>query len=231
MSRQGFHRCWNRRPKGLGGFNDLRLRRSVRGSSTTPSVTPRNLSQGAAAMLNRSAKTSFQSPSQVIESIPQRHRPHPKVSGPIQEALCLAVERDIDVAAPVPRLLSVRRPMAVRRFVISVVVDPVNWVFRSGASTYINEECFRVAPSLTNRNSSSAVAKIGLALGVFAAINHTSPDAILCTFGQPVGCHRACSAASRSLCAEMVSGNLANCATVALACPVNLVMSLCRGTR
>jgi hypothetical protein len=59
--------------------------------------------------------------------------------------------------SPVSRLFTPRRPTAIARLVIAVVVDAVNAVLQRGATAHVGKKIGVLAPMFADRNASSAI--------------------------------------------------------------------------
>jgi hypothetical protein len=80
------------------------------------------------------------------------------------------------MASSVLRLLTFRRPVAVVRFVIAAVVDPINRMFRRRPMAHVGEEIGVIAPTFANRNASGAVVFIAGAFGIIAPLANGNPS-------------------------------------------------------
>lgn len=102
-----------------------------------------------------------------------------QLARPLPQILRASVERDGAIYARVVRLCDAIRPSTVGRFVMAVVVDAIQRVFRSGTWPHIGvERGERVPPSFAHCNSATAVImKSGIAR-ITAALFHGRPDVV-----------------------------------------------------
>ena len=106
-----------------------------------------------------------------------------------------------DRTTPILHLLAYRRPTAVGRFVIAVVVDAIDRVRGRRTRTHIGVESLKgIAPALTDRDATAAVIGPSFAIRIRAAVNDAIPRFVLS--GRSV-------AACVAVCAECFAGAFA----------------------
>ena len=97
-----------------------------------------------------------------------------------------AVKREWSIVAFVVRLLLLRRPSAIRGFVIAVSVNAVNGMKRRWPVPHVGKKPSKIIPFLANGNTSSAVVFKGFALLIQASLAHARPNAVFGRMGQVV---------------------------------------------
>ena len=115
----------------------------------------------------------------IFVHLPRRGVTLAKMSGPVLQALTLAVDCVKNRVSSVYHLFSTGTPLDVRRFVVPIVVNPVNGklVIRS-FSDIIDKVLERVAPSVAHTYSSSAIVRVRFILGVITSLLHGHPRLI-----------------------------------------------------
>lgn len=99
-----------------------------------------------------------------------------EIACPVRDALGLAVKSQYHVCSHVARLLSLRCPSAVVGFVVSVVVDAFNRVFRARSWPHIvNKISYRVSPAIAHSNTTGAVPMIASVPANVAPFDHSVP--------------------------------------------------------
>ena len=88
--------------------------------------------------------------------------------------------RGIDPAVTpgVPRLHDSRCPAAVSRLIAAIVVNAFQRHSAGRARTNVENEVLKIAPSLTDTNSSTAIPRIGFVIRVCASLIHSEPNPI-----------------------------------------------------
>ena len=100
--------------------------------------------------------------------------------------LRLAPERDQRVVSAVAMLLAPRRPATIPRFIVPVVVDPVDRMIRARSTAHIREERReRRTPALTDGNTSPAVTVEPIALWIQASLLQRLPGPVFLGVVQP----------------------------------------------
>jgi hypothetical protein len=100
---------------------------------------------------------------------------------PVGHAQCDSVMGQIPIAARVSRLLSRRCPSAVARFVVAVVINPIEAVQRRTRPCVLTERG-EVGPSFTDANTAASVSfEVGIGRPR-AAVNHCSPGPVFACF-------------------------------------------------
>jgi hypothetical protein len=79
--------------------------------------------------------------------------------------------------SPVSLLLLLCCPLAIAWFVISVIVKPLNGVFRR-AFSHIRNKAFKGFPPVANGNTTSAIVRPRLARWIAAPVKHSSPNIV-----------------------------------------------------
>lgn len=88
--------------------------------------------------------------------------------------------RMFSVTPLVALLLGACCPSAIRRFVVAIIVDPIQRMIRRRAAAHVGEERFVGShPSVTNDNPAPAVTGIPLVVRVNTALSHVYPRVIL----------------------------------------------------
>jgi hypothetical protein len=113
-----------------------------------------------------------------IESISQRGLRDTGLSGPVCEAHGPSVNGEPLIEARVSNLLILRRPAAVTRVVISVVVNTVKRMFL-WARTHIGDKGLIGAPSFADGYTASSIAWKVSGVWVSAPLMHSGPDSVL----------------------------------------------------
>ena len=91
----------------------------------------------------------------------------------------LAIMREQDVAAPIPALFFSRRPTTVARFVVPVVVDPVQLVRGGWSRSHVGDEVGeRLGPPLADLDAAPAVPCVGPHRWVGTSLDHHAPQAM-----------------------------------------------------
>ncbi len=91
----------------------------------------------------------------------------------------LPVEGEQFCSIGVSHLLLSRRPAAVARLVVPVVVDPVDLMFLRRTWPHVGKEVLeRVHPTVANRDATATVAAPSFVIRVFASTFKASPDGI-----------------------------------------------------
>lgn len=97
--------------------------------------------------------------------------------GPVREIKGLSVERKENGPSAIGQLLFGRRPAAIARFVIAVVVDAVKrhsvW-----SRPHIGEEILKYKPAIADLDSASSIKVPIGCLGIAAPIFHTAPQGV-----------------------------------------------------
>lgn len=110
----------------------------------------------------------------------------PDPARPLGKGEALAVMRHIDADAPIRMLDMWKRPAAVLRRVIAIVVDAVNGVFAAWARSHVSKEVFKRSPALADRNAARLVVAEVLAVRVRGAIKDAGPNTVLGGFAHAV---------------------------------------------
>lgn len=110
-----------------------------------------------------------------------------KLARPRMDAHGAAVERDGLSAGRVLALFEHRRPLAVSRLVVALVVDALKGVAFGWARPHVCQELREgLSPRTTDLNSTASISRVVLAACVFAARDHAFPDAILGSLAKTV---------------------------------------------
>lgn len=106
-------------------------------------------------------------------------------AGPLSHCHRSTAPSDCDAIPLVVGLLGGRRPPAVLRGVRSIIVDPVNGMFRGRSRAHVFVERLEATrPPLANRNPATPVSGVRCQVGVCASSSHLPPDAVLGRRGQ-----------------------------------------------
>ncbi len=90
-----------------------------------------------------------------------------------------SIIRDHSIAAGVSILLRCRRPAAVFRAVISVVVNSVETMAWRWARSHVLKKCLERQPPFANDNPSPAITIESWVMSIVASLKHSGPHAIL----------------------------------------------------
>lgn len=154
-----------------------------------------------------------------------------KLIRPRRNALSFSKHGVQPIAAHVPLLFANRRPPAIPRLIISVVVRiAVNGMFWRRSRTHVGVEVLELAPAFTDCNSASAVAAPSRPVRVAASLPHTRPRSIFRRLGHSVSCRQSNKCCSRHFRgkaparfngagAQITASNLRRLAAVANASP------------
>lgn len=114
-----------------------------------------------------------------LQALIEREPGNAGASRPRAQAHCLSVVRDRFRERAILALLKATRPSAVVGCVRAVAIDAVNRVFRGWAPAHVGQEVLeRLAPAVTNRDASSAVAVVVLGVWIKATFAKVTPRAI-----------------------------------------------------
>ena len=111
---------------------------------------------------------------------------HSELCGPLGYALSHAVERHKAIAASISQLLCPGGPTAILRFVVSIIVDPLNGMPRRGARPHVTIEGLKRVPCFTDRNATASIVAINVRCDTPTTRSHSTPDCIFRRFTQPV---------------------------------------------
>ena len=81
----------------------------------------------------------------------------------------------LSVSTLVPLLFGARGPTAILWRVGTIVVDAVNGVIGRWLSAHVRQKCLVVRPSVANRNSTPAIARIPAISWILATLEHVRP--------------------------------------------------------
>jgi hypothetical protein len=85
---------------------------------------------------------------------------------------------------PVPRLLALCRPAAIRRFIVAVIVDALDGMLRTWFAPHVGKEAGIVEPPRADRNASGSIVLVGRAAWRGASTPHRYPSE---PFGRSTG--------------------------------------------
>lgn len=89
---------------------------------------------------------------------------------------CRSCVSAMPIAIAVVYLLARRRPSAITRLIVAVVINAIDRVTRAWLAAQIIKKCLeRVTPPIAHRNTSSAVAMPVLMVSILASLNHSGP--------------------------------------------------------
>ena len=91
-----------------------------------------------------------------------------------------------DVGPLVVGLLNWSGPTAVVRFVVPVVVFPVERMASGWSRSHIRDEVVKRSPTVTNSDSTLSVIGITRCIGIRATVEHSSPDSVFRQVGLTV---------------------------------------------
>lgn len=132
--------------------------------------------------------------------------------GPLSNSFLFRATGDVAISSPVPALLFCRRPTAIPRLVVAVVIDTVDAVLAGWARPHVGDKICNVSPSLTDGDSTTTIVVIAFVEKVVAASKYFSPNKILVAIIQPMTPQkfRACFGASASATFCVPGGKIAS---------------------
>ncbi len=102
-----------------------------------------------------------------------------KVVSPLGNGFSQPVIFDHHQAASVGPLLFRRRPAAIARLIIAVVIDSVNGMLGRWARPHVGRECLEThSPSLAHRNAASSVVLKICEPAIAASVDHVRPNVV-----------------------------------------------------
>lgn len=133
----------------------------------------------------RGFQSTFDSPSVIQQSRQDSMRFDPGFGTPLRRGLSFSIISYQAVPASVISLFLRCRPAAVGRFVVSVVVYPIQSVFRRRLLAHVGQEVFKGRPTSTDFYSSSTVMRPLCRPRVFATLAHSIPGRIRTALNSP----------------------------------------------
>ena len=104
---------------------------------------------------------------------------HSQSLSPLGKAKRLPFMLDHSVVAAIPHLFRVRGPADIARFVVAVIIDPVNTVLWRWAWTYVLIEGRKLEPCITNLDPSTAVIGPPYSVRVGTPVQHACPNFVV----------------------------------------------------
>lgn len=117
-------------------------------------------------------------PSGCLNPVVQQGLRQPSDLGPLSQRTCDSIVDEPPRPTRVPHLLGRRRPVAVLRGVVPIVVPPLQLHAGWADSHIVGERGEALSPARTHSNTASAVPGIALIRGRFTARLHRGPDAV-----------------------------------------------------
>lgn len=107
---------------------------------------------------------------------------------PLGDGLRAIIVCETNVHAPIVELVDRQRPANVPRFVVAVVVDPVELVAAARPRPHVGDEVGeRRVPSLAHANPAASVVLVTRRTRLVTADPHVDPDSVLAAGGTAVG--------------------------------------------
>ena len=139
--------------------------------------------------LNRCSQSLFGRPA-LIEPGNDRSAIQPGKGSPLGDAQRFTVESDMSIRPAVSGLFDRRRPAAVARLVVAVVVDAIKLVLRRRFRPHVCKkvsEAGKPEPPIANLDAASPVAVVAIVAPIETAATHGRPRLVLAGAGSPPG--------------------------------------------
>ena len=97
----------------------------------------------------------------------------------ISQACFFSVNNNSNRSGLIGHLFLKRLPLAIARFVIAFIINPINRVFRRGRISHIFIKCLKaVSPAIAHFYSTTSIAIKEITFRIFSTINHAAPSNI-----------------------------------------------------
>lgn len=136
--------------------------------------------------------------------------------GPIHHTESFSVNGDHIISASISCLIERSIPNAVIRTIASVIINPLNGMFRRRARPHVGVEIFKLGPTFTDGNTPAAVTTISSIVGIPASASQCEPSFVFRSVRHVV----ALAAGLATSAGERRRANRACCTAVATAKPV-----------